>query len=209
MDLLTYGFLSIVIIIMVTKWLFEWKMYKNSVYGILYSTFTEYRMRKKTVIGMSESMKLNELFGSSRIIYHVLDSKQNKLTSFVTIFLSSGCYVIGISMKNMVDKNSVKIVEKFLHENIMDKLDKTIYMEQEIPTHIILLVSDNELYGNNQEQIGSTHIIKRSEVIENIKEIHNASKSVLTQEDISHIFQLVAQEALKTEKELADSKKMW
>jgi len=201
MDLLTYGFLSIVIISMATKWLFEWKMYRNSVYGVLYGTFTEYRMRKKTVIGMSESLKLCELFGPAKIIYHVLDSKQYKLTSFVTIFLNSGCYVIGISMKNMDNIKSVKTAEKFLRENIMNKLDKTIYLEQEIPTHIMLVVSDDET--------GSSHIVKRCDLIETIKKIHDESKSALTQEDITHIFHLVAKEALKAEKDLADSKKLW
>lgn len=195
MDLFTWGFVAVILVIVGGKWLFERKMYKNSVYKVLYSSFTEYRIRKKTVEGMSESYVLRDTFGGGRMIYQVLNDRQCNPSSFVTIFLESGCYVFGVSVTDKPAKDSLKICKSFFDQNIKKKLADSVYEKKEYPVHFYVVIPDKSSFKE------AAHVVKRQNILSVLQNEHTSGEKVFSQEDVKHLFSIVAKEALDNEEE--------
>lgn len=195
MDPLAIGFAGVVATIMIAKWLLEFKMYRSSVYKMLYSGYTEYRMRRKSVRRMSESVAMQEQFGDCRLIFQVLRSDYVP-ASFVTVILRSGCYVFGVTGSVPPRKDSLQVCHRFFQENIAKKLAGTPYQSEALPVAYTVVVPDS----SNIAQTGA--IVKRGEMIEWLKQLDSAREKVLSAEDVQHIFSVVAKEALAQEQQV-------
>lgn len=192
MDPLAIGFVGVVAAIMTAKWLLEFKMYRSSVYKMLYSGFTEYRMRRKSVRRMSESAAMHEQFGDCRMIFQVLSSDCVP-ASFVTVILCSGCYVLGVAGSASPRKDSLQVCRRFFQENITEKLGGTPYQGRKLPVAYAVVVPDSSNIAQTE------HIVKRSNMIEWLKQLDSTREKVLSAEDVQHIFNVVAKEALVQE----------
>ena len=197
MEILTIGFITIIIIFMLLKFLFELYMYKNSVYEVLYSSFTEYRMRKKSIEGISESYQLKELFGPHRILYHIDEKGYGKRAAYATVFLTSGCYTIAV---NNETKSVFSEVKTFMKQNIYDPLKSTVYQSLSFQTFIFVISSNNSLDNAANFEKTKGFIIERKELISKIKELHNLKKNNLSRNDIDGIFYTLAQDSIESEK---------
>ncbi len=202
MEGFTLGFLGIVVFSMLTKWMMEWKIYKKSIYSLIYSNFTEFRMKRKSINKMSESMKLNEIFGTARLLYHVLKNRKYKPYSYVTILLESGFYVIGISQSSKISNGLFHNINSFVKENITIQLKNTIYENKSVPVHILLLTSESKQIASKAVLI-ERNIVNRVNLLDVIYNIHNITNKTLTKEDINHIYQILAKEALNEENSFA------
>ena len=192
MDPIALGFVGVVATIMIAKWLFEFKMFRNSIYKMLYSGYTEYRMRKKSVSRMSESVAMNEQFGDCRLIFQVLPSDYVP-ASFVTVILRSGCYVFGITGGVAPRKDSLQVCRRFFQENIARKLEDTPYQGRKLPVAYAIVVPDSSNITKTE------YIIKRSDMITWLKQRDSACEKVLSAEDVQHIFSVLVKEALVKE----------
>ncbi|MGB4588573.1 MAG: hypothetical protein WBI17_04980 [Clostridiaceae bacterium] len=200
MDILTIGFIIVLIIFMLVKFLFELYMYKNSVYEVLYSSFTEYRMRKKSIEGMSESYQLKEVFGPHRILYHINEKGNGARSAYATVFLTSGCYTIAV---NNETKNVFSEVKKFMNLNIEDQLKNTVYHSLSLQTNIFVISSNHPKLNATGEKTKG-FVIERNELISKITEIHHQKKSNLSKIDIDGIFYTLAEDSIESEKVSVD-----
>lgn len=199
MDIFTIGFFAVFILFMAAKYSFGFYMYRKSIYKVLYSGFTEYRMRRKSIEGMSQSYVLKEEFGPNRIIYHVVDSKGAEPSAFVTVFLTSGCYIIKVLKKNEHKKSESDTVE-FKQSFILNKLNGTIYQSLRLPVYIIQVLPDLK-NGKGRNQVNKTaRTVPRSELLSILKELHAKSAKVLTEIDLNGIFMTLAHDAIENEK---------
>jgi len=198
MDILTIGFITVVVFFMALKVLFEWRMYRNSIYQVLYSGFIEYRMRKKSIEGMSQSYALKEEFGPHRIIYYIIDKGNTSASAFVIIFLTSGCYLI--SIKKDVKSDMFLEAKEFQKQNITGKLKDTVYKSLEFPTTIITVLPDSYKGGIQDANVKNELTVHRKELLGTIKELYRKSEKVLTSNDINGIFRALANDAIEDEK---------
>lgn len=196
MDLFTWGFISIVLIFMGAKVFYEFRMYKNSVYKMIYSSFIEYRSRRKSIEGMSESYNFRDAFGPHRIIFSALEDQKISPASFMTVFLTSGCYVFGICTKEPA-ANSIARTKEFFSENVQKKLEGTVYDSEKVPVTFRLLLPDS-LPGKISRDKG---VIRRQELMEELTRLHKEAPAVWSAEDVDHLFRTIAAQALKTEEE--------
>ncbi len=192
MDPFALGFVGVVAVIMAAKWLFEFKMYRSSVYKMLYSGYTEYRMRRKSVLRMSESVAMQARFGDCRLIFQVLPSDCVP-TSFVTVILRSGCYVFGVTGNASPQRNSLQVCRRFFQENIAKKLADTRYRGEALPVAYALVVADSSNIAQTE------YIVKRGDMITWLGRLDSFREKVLSAEDVQHIFSVVAKEALAQE----------
>lgn len=197
MEILTIGFISIIIIFMLFKFLFELYMYRNSVYEVLYSSFTEYRMRKKSIEGISESYLLKEAFGPHRIVYHIDEKGYGTRAAYATVFLTSGCYTIAV---NNETKNVISEVKTFMKQNIFELLKGTVYHSLSIQTFIFIISSNNSMDNAANGEKTKGFIVERKDLISKIKEVHNDKKNNLSRIDIDGIFYTIAQDSIESEK---------
>lgn len=193
MDQLTLGFITIIILFMVVKLLVERYLYKSSVYEVLYSGFTEYRMRKKSIEGMSESFALKEGFGPHRILYHV----QGKGRAYATLFLPSGCYVIVVRKDG---KTSGTEVKTFIQENLLDPLKDTVFQSLSLKPKVIFLQTGpgTEKRTNGEEPKGRA--LRKKDLLRKLKELHALSTAHLSKAEIDGIYYSLAQESIDAEK---------
>lgn len=198
MDILTIGFITVVILFMTCKFLFDLHMYRNSIYKVLYSGFTEYRMRKKSIEGMSQSYVLTEECGPNRMIYYVMEREHSVPSSFITIFLTSGCYLV--SVKHNKNSDSFLEAKEFEQQNIMSQLENTVYNSLKFPTTIIKVLTDS--CETNKKDAGKKNklTIRREELLNTIKALHSRSEKVLTANDINGIFMTLAHDTIENEK---------
>ena len=196
MDLFTWGFISIVLIFMGVKVFYEYRMYKNSVYKMIYSSFIEYRSRRKSIEGMSESYSFRETFGPHRIIFSALEDQKVNPASFMTVFLTSGCYVFGVCNKAPA-ASSMAHTKEFFAENVQKKLEGTVYGSGKIPVTYRLLLPDS-LPGKLPRDKG---VIRRQELMEELTRLHKQAPAAWSGEDVDHLFRTTAAQALKTEEE--------
>jgi len=197
MEILTIGFVTIIIVFMLLKFLFELCMYKNSVYEVLYSSFTEYRMRKKSIEGISESYQLKEVFGPHRILYHIDEKGHGTRAAYATVFLTSGCYTIAV---NNETKNVFSEVKAFMKQNIYDPLKSTVYHSLPLQTFIFVISTNNSSDHTANFEKTKGFIVGRKDLISKIKELHNQKKSNLSKIDIDGIFYTLAQDSIESEK---------
>lgn len=193
MDWLTWGFVAVVLIFMAAKLLFERKMYKNSVYKVIYATFTEYRMRKKSIERMAESYQFQEKLGAHKIIFSVVDEKTYNPASFVTVLLESGCYIFGVCAKAPGD-NAVTTCKMFYAQNIEAKLKGTVYDPKKLPVTYRLVVPDSMTDAPKRK-----NVIRREQLFEELQALHGAAKPVYSAEDVEHLFKIIAADVLKKE----------
>jgi hypothetical protein len=199
MDVITIGFISIVVIYMIGKFFFNLRMYRNSIYEVLYSGFTEYRMRMKSVEEMSESCVLTEKCGPNRIIYYVIEKEHSVPTAFVTIFLTSGCYILALKKKNE-NTDSFFEAKEFEKQNIASKLEDTVYKALEFPTTIITVLPDDSKAGNTEVGKKNKQIVRRKVLIDTIKALHDKAEKVLTANDVNGMFMTLAHDTIENEK---------
>jgi len=197
MEILTIGFITVIIIFMLFKFLFELYMYKNSVYEVLYSSFTEYRMRKKSIEGISESYRLKEVFGPHRILYHINEKGHGTRAAYATVFLTSGCYTIAV---NNNTKNVFSEVKAFMKENIYDPLKSTVYQSLPFQTFIFVISSNQSLDNSANFEKNKGFIVGREDLMGRIKELHNQKKNHMSRIDIDGIFYTIAQDRIESEK---------
>lgn len=195
MDWFTWGFVALILVFMIAKLLFEHRMYKNSVYKVIYGTFTEYRMRKKSIERMSESYDFQRELGPHRIIYSVVDEKVYNPASFVTVFLESGCYIFGVCSK-MPGDNAITTCKMFYTQNIEAKLKGSVYDPRKLPVTYLLVVPDSL-----KEVPKRKNLIRREQLFTQLKELHSAASPVYSGEDVEHLFKLVAADVLKKEED--------
>lgn len=196
MDILTIGFITVIILFTICKFLFNLHMYRNSIYEVLYSGFTEYRMRKKSIEGMSESCILTEEFGPNRIIYHVIEKKYSMPAAFVTIFLTSGCYVIDVEKNQNGDIFCDAKV--FKEQNIVRRLEETIYNSLTFPITSITVLPDTCEIKRKDSKNKIT--VRRKALFNTLKKLHNKSETVLTAKDINGIFMTLTHDTIEEEK---------
>jgi hypothetical protein len=144
MDWLTWGLVFVLIVFFTARWVIEYRIYKNSVYKVIYENFTEYRIRKKSIEGMSESNVIKKMFGSGRLVYQVLDQRNLNPASFVVMILPGGFQIFGIAGKNKVGRDALKICGKFYAENVEKKLAQSVYAGKNIPVSFRVVLSDQE-----------------------------------------------------------------
>ncbi len=192
-DWFTWGFVAMILVFMVIKVLYQRKMYKDSVYRVIYSAFTEYRVRRKSIEGMSESYLFRDTFGPHRIIYSVVDSKKYHPFSFITVFLNTGCYVFGVCTKTP-DEKSLSVCWEFYEKNIQKKLKDTVYDPGKLPVTCKLIVPDAMTQVPEKD-----YIIRRSGLVECLRTLQSQRKAQYSAEDVEHLFKIVAAEVLKKE----------
>lgn len=197
MEILTIGFVTVIIIFMLLKFLFELYMYKNSVYEVLYSSFTEYRMRRKSIEGISESYQLKEVFGPHRILYHIDEKDYGKRAAYATVFLTSGCYTIAV---NNETKNVYSEVKNFMKLNIYDQLKNTVYQSLSLQTFIFVISPNHSKDNAANGEKAKGFIVGRKDLISKIKELHDQKKNNLSRTDIDGIFYTLAQDSIDSEK---------
>jgi hypothetical protein len=197
MEILTIGFITVIIIFMLFKFIFELYMYKNSVYEVLYSSFTEYRMRKKSIEGFSESYLLKEVFGPHRILYHIDEKGHGTRAAYATVFLTSGCYTIAVNNKT---KKVFSEVKAFMKQSIYDPLKNTVYHALSFQTFIFVIRSNNSMDNASNAEKSKEFIIERKDLISKIKELHNQKKNHMSRIDIDGIFYTIAQDSIESEK---------
>lgn len=200
MESLTLGFVTVVICGMIAKYIMQYKIYKSSIYSVLYGTFTEFRIRKKSIDKMSESIKINEKFGKAKIIYKVLDNKNYKPDSYVILILQSGFYIIGISRTDKINKIFFDTINQFANQHIKDMLVGTVYENENLTMQMLLLTPENVCLKNNKLP-KQYYIVNRKNLIENISIIDKQYSGNMTTEDINHIYQILARDMLEDEKE--------
>jgi len=197
MEILTIGFVTIIIIFMLLKFLFELYMFKNSVYEVLYSSFTEYRMRKKSIEGISESFQLKEAFGPHRILYHIDEKGHGTRAAYATVFLTSGCYTIAV---NNETKKVFSEVKAFMKQNIYDPLKNTVYDSLPFQSSIFVISSNHAVDNAASADKTKGFIVRREDLTSKIKELHNQRKNHLSRIDIDGIFYTLAQDSIESEK---------
>ncbi len=196
MDILTIGFVTVIILFTVCKFLFDRHIYRNSIYQVLYSGFTEYRMRKKSIEGMSESCILTEEFGPHRMLYHVIEKKHAMPCAFVTIFLTSGCYILSID-KNQNEK-AFDEAKAFKEQNIIGQLEKTVYNTLKFPITMMRVLPDT--YEIKKKDSKKEWTIRRKDLFHFLKKLHSKSETVLSPNDINGIFMTLAHDTMEEEK---------
>ncbi len=196
MDTFTIGFLAVVILFMAGKFLFGFYMYRKSIYKVLYSGFTEYRMRRKSIEGMSESYVLKEQFGPGRMIYHVLEKKDSMPSAYIAIFLTSGGYIVKVLKENK-NTNLLIEAEEFKQKYIMKKL--SVFKSLHLPTAIIAVLPDSieeaRIYPGKKDIL----TVQRKELLNTIKELHEKSAKILTADEVYGIFMALAHDAIENE----------
>lgn len=199
MDIFTIGFLAVVILYMILKYLYGFYMFRNSIYKVLYSGFTEYRMRRKSIEGMSESYVLKKQFGINRIIYHILAKKSSVPSAFVTIFLTSGCYIINM-LKGHENENLSVDAEKFKQNYIMNQINESVYKSMTIPMTMMTVLPDH--YDMAPKLVGKKDklTIRRKELIDTLIGIHEKSEKIITSKDVYGIFMVLAHDSIESEK---------
>jgi|GEM_PF-3344583 len=193
MDWLTWGLVFVLIVFFTARWVIEYRIYKNSVYKVLYENFTEYRIRKKSIEGMSESNVIKKMFGSGRLVYQVLDQRNLNPASFVVMILPGGFQIFGIAGKNKVGRDALKICGKFYAENVEKKLAQSVYAGKNIPVSCRMVLSDQENAALPK------NYVKRSGLLAEAKKTDEQNGKVLTAEDMEHIFRIIAKDALTEE----------
>lgn len=196
MDTLTIGFILAVVIFMLIKLLFELYMYKNSMYEILYSSFTEYRMRKKSIEGMSESYLLKEVFGPHRILYHILQQGHSAGRAFATVILTSGCYTIAVNSER---KNIMVEVKSFMRQHITDQLKNTVYQSVSFQSDIFVIRSNGAKDSAVDGEKSKGHLISRKDLLGEMEKRHHLKKHSLSKVDIDGIFYTLAQDSIDNE----------
>lgn len=197
MDQLTLGFITIIILFMVIKLLVERYLYKSSVYEVLYSGFTEYRMRRKSIEGMSESFTLKEGFGPHRILYHVQGKGMNDRRAYVTLFLPSGCYVIVVRKDGKISGTEVKT---FIQENLLDPLKDTVFHSLSLKPKVILLQTGPGAEKSTTGEEPKGRALRKKDLLRKLKDLHASSDAHLTKAEIDGIYYSLAQESIDAEK---------
>lgn len=198
MDQLTIGFITIIIVFMTMKFFVERYLYKRSIYEAFYSGFTEYRMRKKSIEGMSESYTLKELFGAHRILYQVKRNAKNDVYAYATLFLSSGCYVTVVRKNGKVSGSEVR---SFIMENLSGPLKGTAFNSIAVKPKVLVLRTEVDAKkASFKEGQNSPHVSKKN-LLQKIKEMHDTASSQLSKAEIDGMFYSIAQASIDEEKQ--------
>lgn len=193
MDILTVGFITAIILLTISKLLFNLYIYKNSIYEVIYSGFTEYRVRKRSIEGMSESYILTKEFGTNRIVYYMIEKRYFKQSVFVVIILTSGCYVIVVEESQKEGAGcEIKANNK---QSIICDLKNISHNLLSFPIITITVLSDTNEIKNKDNKNEIT--IRKKYLFRTLKKLHDKSKIVLTEENINSIFMTLTHDIIK------------
>ena len=200
MDVFTWGFVAVILLLAAAKFLFDWRMYKNSVYPVFYAGYTEYRMRKKSVEGMSESYALKDDLGAHRLLYHALRDTSRSPNAFVTLFLTDGIYVCGVVTGQKPQKDALRICREFFAENVEKRLrELTLWREKPLPVTYRIVLPDKSAYAEN------TPCVKRAHLLAEIKKLRaealrKGGGTGWSEAQLEQGFRAAAADALREEK---------
>lgn len=221
MDEIILGLSLTAIIIFLLKLISGWFKYNRSIHKVIYSGYLEYYAKKSKIKRLSESAAFAENFGKNRVLFQLFTIKGQKLPQpYIVVILSSGMYCMKISNapgevygertgawenivifdkkhpeKKVKEKMANPIVELEQFSNkILEKISKIktqVYKIVVFPDQCILKTDSNEL--------GTVFVIKRSQLLETLKNIHNSNQSVLQDWEIDALWDMLAKDSLKLE----------
>lgn len=221
MEELLWGFAAIGVAAYAWRMISGWTQYRNSVQKMLYTGYLEFWTKRKKLRKLSESMELQEDFGKHRIHYQLYSEKKGKTPeAYVLVTMSSGVYFVKVmnsqgdisnAQKGMwtstysVDKKHPehKTVDKLgnppaelksFADKMREKLGKYTYEE-----HDIMIFPDSSKLHIEEREIDGVRIIKRSALLDAMKEIHEKSAKDLTDVEIDAIWMTMAKESLELE----------
>jgi len=216
MDEIILGLSLAAIIVFLLKLILGWSKYNRSIYKVLYSSYLEYYTKKNKIRKLSESTAFAEKFGKHRILFQLFSNKNQKsLQPYIIIILSSGMYCLKVSnalgevygkstgaWENLIDfdKKSKKKMENPILEleqfskKVMEKVSKI-----QIMIHKIIVFPDQCTLKLKNKEMGSTLIIKRSQLPDILTNIHKAKEKNLEDWEIDALWEMVAKDSLKLE----------
>jgi hypothetical protein len=196
------------------KTVYYWLRFRRSIQIEIYSNFLEYSIRKKNIRRLSESYYLKSEFGKHRILYQIAQSKNAKVPqAYVILMLTSGLYILNVKNqggKILAKKNGdfKQIYEK--HEYLFrNPMEESRYFEKqlrkkmsadEIPVKSMVIFPQKCELVWEKEPADEIPVIHRKELIRWIREDFEKNQGSLTEKQINHIFEDLAEDAIAEEK---------
>ena len=92
----------------IIKTIYQWRLFRRSIYTEIYSAYIEYAFRKKNLVRLSESYYLKNELGKHRIVYQIVQAKGEKNPqAYILLLVSTGIYIINVKNQRGTIPNDI------------------------------------------------------------------------------------------------------
>ena len=189
----------------VIRTIWQWRLFRRSVYIEIYSGYIEYAFRKKSIPRLSESFYLKNEFGKHRIFYQIAQEKgADRPQAYILLLLNTGIYILNI--KNQIGEVVLKkhgggegkspVEECRIFENrLRQRLGNTgVTMK---PVVVFPQKANLSWEGSSDPDIP---VIRRKELIRTVRELSENAEAVLADSQIDELYHQLADESIELER---------
>lgn len=179
------------------KTIYQWNLFRKSIYVEIYSSYIEYAFRKKNLVRLSESFFLKNELGKHRIFYQIAKGRNESIPqAYVVLILSTGIYIMNI--KNQYQQSALK--KTLLESGIFESRIRQRIGAVDIPMKSIVVFPQScslNWSGSDKQNIT---VVKRKDAITAIRKNAEKSSNILSDQQIDQIYHQLADEFIEMEK---------
>lgn len=184
------------------------KLFKASFYTEIYSGFLEYNLRRKSLKRLATSNWLQSQFGEHRIFYQMTQAKKGEAPqAYILVILSSGVYTIlcknytgefigkegkfevhSIKKDNKTEITNTRKVSNPVAEIKDFKHRWKAFVGMNFIMHEIVVFTDECSIHIDKNMKENVPFINRHELFHTIKSIHDASKEIMSDDEIIMLY---------------------
>ncbi len=191
----------------IIKTIYQWRLFRRSIYTEIYSAYIEYAFRKKNLVRLSESYYLKNELGKHRIVYQIVQAKGEKNPqAYILLLVSTGIYIINVKnqrgtihLKCHGDKESRRPMDesRFFAKRMRQRIG-----EPELPLRAIVVFPEkSELIWEGPED-QEIMVVKRKGLIEAVKNDMASGREILSESRIDEIYHFLADESIEMERNM-------
>lgn len=189
----------------VIRTIWQWRIFRRSVYIEIYSSYVEYAFRRKNIRRLSESFYLKNELGKHRIFYQLAQVKgEDTPQAYILLLLNTGIYILNIKnqsgeviLKRHGGKNGKSPVEecRFFEKRLRQRLGNV-----DIPMKSVVVFPQKTSLSWDGSSDPEIPVIRRKELIGTVKELSGSAEAVLTDQQIDAFYHQLADETIVLER---------